>query len=217
MHGQEIDNASPTGVCNGSGGHRFIHFYRHAPLEGELWAATWNVEGLSQIKLFELVYFMKRQRIGILCLQETHIPFTPYYNTDDGFLVILLGSSAGGRESAGVGFIIAPWLRKAVVGFLQQSNRLACLKLRVPHGQISIITAYAPHSGWAFDSRQAFFEDLGVMFTKTSVNGARFVFGDFNARIGHRIPGEEAFIGDYTFGNHRVHGELGSNRSLLIS
>ena len=159
---------------------------------------------------------MRRQGIHVLCIQEIHILRTPYYITDDGYLVVLSGSALGSREFAGVGFIIAPAARDSVIGFLQRSNRLACIKLRVEKGRAAIISAYAPHSGHSFDSRQSFFSDLQDIVTKTSVNGMKCIFGDFNARPGHAMPGEEAMIGDHTFGNHSAHTELGSNRALLL-
>ena len=79
--------------------------------------ASWNVEGLSDVKLWELTSLMRRRRISILCLQETHIAKSPYYTTDDNFLVILSGSSGEKREFAGVGFIIAPCAVQSLVGF----------------------------------------------------------------------------------------------------
>ena len=128
----------------------------HRPFKGKLRVATWNVEGLSDIKVFELTRFMERRGIHILCIQETHILQAPYYDTDNGYLVVLSGSASGPREYAGVGFIIAPSIRDSIIGFLQRSNRLACIKLRVERGRAAIISAYAPHSGWSFDVRQSF-------------------------------------------------------------
>ena len=54
--------------------------------------ATWNVEGLSEIKVYELITYMSRCEIGVLCIQETHIAKTPYYKTDSGYMVILSGN-----------------------------------------------------------------------------------------------------------------------------
>ena len=54
------------------------------------------------------------------------------------------------------------------------------------------------------------------MFRKTSVNGARCIFGDFNARLGHALPGEETTMGEHAFGNRSTHIESGSNRALLL-
>ena len=196
-------------------GNRFIRQAACTPFEGKLRLATWNVEGLTHIKIYELIQFMRRRCISVLCIQETHILKSPYY-TVDGFLVILSGSSSGERETAGVGFILSPNAQKSLVGFLQQTNRLACLKLRVKFGQIAIISAYAPHSGWAFDDRQAFFQQLSTMYERTSVNGVRMILGDLNARTGHALPGEDDILGPYTFGNNRVLSGAGTNRDLLL-
>ena len=110
-------------------------------------------------------------------MQETHIRTSPYY-TEDGFLVILSGASSVAKEFAGVGFIVAPWAKHSAIGFLQFSNRLCCLKLRVPHGQLALISAYVPHSGYSIDVRQAFFDELRHMYQRTSVNGLKLVLGD---------------------------------------
>jgi len=66
---------------------------------------------------------MRRNSIGIISMQETRVRDSPYY-TEDGFLLIFSGSSTGQPEFAGVGFIIAPWVKNAVLGFLQLSSRL---------------------------------------------------------------------------------------------
>jgi hypothetical protein len=66
------------------------------------------VEGLTDIKVVEVKSFMVRHRVSIVCLQETHVLQSPYYSTEDGFLVVCSGSASGSRENAGVGFILAP-------------------------------------------------------------------------------------------------------------
>ena len=82
--------------------------------------ASWNVEGLrgpSEIKLTELCMIMKREGISILCMQETHLSESTYFEVD-GFLVFNSGGCADVvRSYAGVGFIIAPWARSSIVTF----------------------------------------------------------------------------------------------------
>ena len=193
-----------------------MHMNKYFPFSGELYVASWNVEGLSDIKVWELIGMMRRLGIGILCIQETRISKSPYYFTDDGYLVVLSGSSSDEKEWAGVGFIISPFMVSSVCGFLQQSNRLGCLKLRVPGGKIGIISAYAPHGGYPFNSRQLFFDDLGRMFSRTSVNGLKLVFGDLNSRILKQVPGEELYFGEHVFGDASSLLKLGTNRELLL-
>ena len=205
---------SPTRIS--AGGNRFIHTVFPQVHNGQLSVATWNVEGLTDIKLHEVKTFMLRYSISITCMQETRVSQSPYYSTEDGFFVICSGSGTKGREYAGVVFLVAPWVKASIFGFLQHSSRLACLKLRVPGGKMAVISAYAPHSGHSFDTRQAFFEELGDVYSRTSVNGPKLVCGDFNARIQRRLPGEHSFVGDHVFGHSQARLELSSNRELLI-
>ena len=149
-------------------------------------------------------------------MQETRIKQTPYYTTDDGFFVVLSGSSSANREFAGVGFIIAPWAAHAVYSFKQISSHLAVVKLRTKGGKMSLISAYAPHSGKGFDERQLFFEQLDTAFQRTSVNGLKLVMGDLNSRLHRSFPGEHLIIGDHFFKTSVRRLELGSNRELLL-
>ena len=82
-----------------SGKNRFIGLRNAAPFDGDLVIASWSAEGLSEIKLWQLTSIMSRRHISILCIQETHIRQSPYYYTDNGFLMVLSGSSTGERES----------------------------------------------------------------------------------------------------------------------
>ena len=211
-----MSNSNVSPPAGGAGSNRFLYGYDTRPFDGDLVIASWNVEGLSEIKLWELTSIMGRRHIDILCIQETHIIQSPYYSTDSGYLVILSGSSSGDREYAGVGFIVAPWAKHAVAGFLQFSNRLACMKFRVKGGLIGVISAYAPHSGYAFDIRQCFFEDLASMLEKTSVNKMELIYGDLNSRIHRQQAGEEQCFGEHVFGNPRASLEANSNRELLL-
>ena len=99
---------------------------------------------------------MKQSEISVLCLQETHEAGSQYF-WYDSFLVILSGTECDGRTFTGVGFIVAPTVTHAVVGFLQYSDRLASLRMRVPGGQVCIASAYAPTNCQNFETRQAFY------------------------------------------------------------
>ena len=69
---------------------------------------SWNVRGLTELKLFELVLHMKKYSIDILCIQETWVAESQIYK-QYGFTVILSGSGLKGKSWAGVGFVVAPW------------------------------------------------------------------------------------------------------------
>ena len=94
---------------------------------------------------------MQTLQIWILCIQETHYTQSDHWITDAGYLVIFSGNKYS--THAGVGFIIAPFMRKAIYGFDCLNARLMSIKIRVPGGKIAIINGYAPHSGLALEDR----------------------------------------------------------------
>ncbi len=178
--------------------------------------ATWNVKGLTDEKLIALQQFMFRQDIDILCMQETHRQLSDYFISDAGFLVVLSGGPDNQREYAGVGFLISPQIRSAVHGFCQASNRMACLKIRVPGGKICVLSVYGPHAKRPFDERFGFFHDLLQFYQSISVHGPKIILRVFNSRLYTRFPGEDAIFGEYFFKNgcQRIKSDM--NRFLLM-
>ena len=119
---------------------------------------TWNVEGLTDSKVVELQNYMGNFGIGILCLQETHSAESVYETTDVGFLLVLSGMSDGECcETARVGFLIAPQLRRSIVSFCQGSSSMASLKVRVPGGKMTVCSIYAPYGCKPKQERMEFF------------------------------------------------------------
>ena len=104
---------------------------------------------------------MALYNIGILCIQETHRANSDYWLTESGYFIMLSGGPGIDREWAGVGIIVAPHLRSALLGFTQASDRYMGAKFRCSGGKLCIISAYAPHAGRPFDERLAFFENIG--------------------------------------------------------
>ena len=81
---------------------------------------TWNLEGLSEIKMHEITMYMESNSVDVLCIQETRRAKSDHFTTYNGYGVYLSGNGAGQREWAGVGFVIAPAFVPYVMGF--QSN-----------------------------------------------------------------------------------------------
>ena len=77
------------------------------PLSGDIYVASWNVEGLTDIRIFEICTYMRANRIDVVCMQETRKSDSDSYKTELGFQVILSGGPVGEKEWAGVGFIEA--------------------------------------------------------------------------------------------------------------
>ena len=181
----------------------------------QLAIGTWNVKGLTDIKIFTICMYMRKYGIDIICLQETWVPQAEYYY-EGGYKVILSGSDGTHRSWSGVGFVVAPWCTHRIHGFLQFSDRMASLKLKVSGGKVGIITGYAPHNLKPYDERHDFYINLGKLWEQTSVNGHKYLFGDFNARIGFQKAGEHEVFGPFGFGREAVHQVDVPNRDLLF-
>ena len=52
-----------------------------------------------------------------------------------------------------------------------------------PKWRWSALTVYAPHNLKESGEKVAFYDDLGKLLGKTSTNGPKLIFGDFNARL----------------------------------
>ena len=115
-----------------------------------------------------------------------------------------------------VGFIVGPKLRPHIEGYCQVSSRVASLKLKCAGGRFAIFSAYAPHNMRSLDERWAFYEELGNHWQRVSVNGAKLIFGDFNARLGNCRPGEEDIVGPYCCGREAAHKVEVPNRDLFM-
>ena len=93
---------------------------------------------------------------------------------------------------------------------------MAYLKMKVGNGKIAVFNVYALHNLKPHDERFDFYLELGKLLKECSVNGRRFLFGDFNARIGRRRAGEENICGEYGFAREAMHEIESPNRDLLV-
>jgi len=93
---------------------------------------------------------------------------------------------------------------------------MASLKVKTTGGVFALFSVYAPHNLKDTSEKLSFYDDLGKLLKRTSTNGPRFIYGDFNARIGTQRHGEQSVIGEHGFGREAVHKVDCPNRDLLI-
>ena len=190
--------AAADSFVNGSGGvHNMSQFK----------IMSWNIEGLSELKENEIVEYMSRFEIDVCCLQETRKSKSDVY-TSNGAWCILSGG--------GVGFVISRRFRQYVRGFCQVSDRIASLKINCAGGTFAIITVLAPHNLRPQPEKWDFYDQLSNVLSNTSTNGPKFVFGDFNVRVGQPRPGEHDMVGPHSFGVEAQHRVEMPNRDFLL-
>ena len=179
---------------------------------------SWNVEGLTDIKLEQLCSIMRTRALGLLCLQETRVSYSGSRILDNGYIVITAAQDDEKKTYAGVGFLLAPWMKKSVFSFKPISERICCIKLRVRGGKAAIFNTYAPHGGYEYAVRQRFFTDLAGNVADTSSYGLKLVVGDFNARIHNDRGGENQVFGRHCYGKRDYNPDqhANANRELLL-
>lgn len=121
---------------------------------------------------------------------------------DDEHIFCYFGETKG---QYGVGFLVKNKYKNNIESFIGVSERICILNLQFYYTKISIIQIYAPTSD-ASDNEIKFFyqqlQDTQLQSYKTLI-----ILGDFNARIGQRISGEERIIGKYCYGQRDKRGK----------
>jgi len=158
---------------------------------------------------------MKYNNIDILCIQETWTKKADVY-VEHGFEVILSGSELEGRTFTGVGFILAPHVRRRIRSYKQISDRVAVINVSVEGGVVAIFSAYAPHNLRPLDEKLEFYRNLDNAYNTCAVNLGKIILGDLNARVGKQACDEEHIVGPYGFGRPALQRDDVSNRELLL-
>ena len=196
--------------------HRLVGQSASEGCGNRLIVCTWNVEGLTDVKLEQILIYMAQNSLDVVCIQEVRKLKSDSFLHDSGCQIYWSGSGDGVREWAGVGFIVSKRLQKSVVGFTPISNRICCLRVRVTGGCLALFSVYAPHNGKDLSERSELYTSLEHAWDHASANQGKYIMGDLNARIGLRRPGEEHILGEFCFGREAVHTVEQPNRELLM-
>ena len=137
--------------------------------------ATLNVRSLlKQTMHKQIIDYMRLYDIHVLCLQEMRTVST---------------TSPNHREYAGVGFVLSPVARNALVRTTFVNSRLACISLLISGGELNIINTYVPQNARPEEERRAHFEQLQLAINKIEHKGPFVILGDFNSRIHGKLQG----------------------------
>jgi exonuclease III len=123
------------------------------------------------------------------------------------------------REHRGVGLMIHKTLKPIIINITPINGRIIVLELNtIPKSQI--ISIYAPQSGLSIDCKQEFYNQLSDIIAKYPNKHPTFILGDFNARIGRIIEGEQYTIGPYYFDQSKperpMHTNTQENREVFM-
>ena len=155
----------------------------------KLHIVSWNVEGLrgpeGVTKMDQILAHMKRHKIDIVMMQETHDEMSHHY-LKSGFQIYLSGTF--GHSHAGVGFVIAPHVRPFVYNFIACSSRVCSVHIRSQPRAVHLTNFYAPSQMQAVEADTQRKEDFWAEATDFYLhhfdeNVPFFAAGDLNARF----------------------------------
>ncbi|CAG4930860.1 unnamed protein product [Colias eurytheme] len=104
----------------------------------------------------------------------------------------------------GVGFLIKKHLKNNIECFTAKNERICTLHLNYNNTALSIIQVYAPTSEATDQEIKEFYEQLQETLIPCSKNV--IILGDFNARVGQKIKGEDRILGNSCFGKRDKRG-----------
>lgn len=162
--------------------------------------------------MVELQVLMLDRGIDILCMQETHRLKSEYFVTEFGCLIILSGSSEGHIEHAGVGFIIAPRLRRSIeAGISANGIQQVESEWRPDWDNHSVCAAQ-----WVCLSGQTtVFHRIDRLHKGPLGPWNKNGFANLYARIYRHLPGEHTFLGSHIFLNSSAESPADANRHLM--
>ena len=153
---------------------------------------TFNVRSLLKATMHrQIIDHMRRHDIHILCMQETRSKNTTQYVVDNFTFLTVSTVNTNQPEYAGVGFVLSPMARNALLRTSFINSRIACISVLIRGGELNILNTYVPQNARPEDERRDHFEKLQQAISQIARKGPFVVLGDFNSRLQGRLHGEE--------------------------
>ena len=168
----------------------------------------------------QVIDYMRAHDITVLCLQETKSKQTTQYVVDNYTFMTISTAPSSQPEHAGVGFVLSPLARNALVRVQPVNSRIASVSLLMAAGELHIVNTYVPHNARPEDERRAHFDQLQEHTETLKRKGPFLVVGDFKARLHGKLHGEGDVLGPHMFGKgyHAIgEDEFCRSQELLVA
>ena len=188
------------------------------PYASTLKIASFNTRSLLKLTMHrQLIDYMRAHNIEALCLQETKSKHTTQYVVNNYTFMTVNTAPSNQQEHAGVGFVLSPLARNALVRTQPVNSRIASVSLLMAAGELHIINTYVPQNARPEDERRAHFDQLHTHTESLKCKGTLVVVGDFNSRLHGKLFGEADVLGPYMYGKGcQAIGEDADNRFLFL-
>ena len=146
-----------------------------------------------------------RLQVDIAALQETRLAGQGSIKEKD-YTFFWCGKSIDERRDHGVGFAVKNSLLKIVELGEDGNERLLTLRLHTTNGTATLVSAYAPTLYSADEVKDAFYERLHHIISKTPKQDHLILLGDFNARVGTDYESWTPCLGKFGIGKQNSNG-----------
>lgn len=179
--------------------------------------ASWNVQGISDIKLYQLTRDCARLHVDVLGMQETHShsaePTTSHISNDYVYIDFGVSDASTPPGTGGLALVLHVDRYNELEWFRKISDRVAVAMARQGTRKVYYVIAYAPTlmaSQWRTPAaRRSFYADLDTAVRLAPSRARMLVMGDFNAKVGRVASAELApdCIGIHGKGTRNANGE----------
>lgn len=143
---------------------------------------TWNTQGLKG-KIEDVVKELEKRGVDVAVLTETKRKGNGLENCGD-FIHIYSGVPKSQRAAKGVSILIRKKYNNKITSWETINERLATLNLSLKGHRIVIIAAYGPNEDDTQPNKDAFYDQLNEILSRTGNQRETMVMGDLNARVG---------------------------------
>ena len=175
-------------------------------LNKSLRIGSWNVRTMLEVGKQEQIRLeMRRYRLHILGIGETHLSQCRQKQLDTGEVIIQSGEETTHRK--GVALMISKKAYQSFEGWEAHGPRLLRASFRAKKKKINIIQAYAPTNDATEEEKDDFYNRLQGLVDKLSMKDVNIVMGDMNAKVGKDNRGFEHIMGKHGTGEANDNGE----------
>ena len=181
---------------------------------------TYNVRTLiGEDRVLELEEELKGIKWDIIGLAETRRRGESIQRMASGNVLYTIGTAD--KCLSGVGFLVNKHLADNIVEFRGVSDRVAMIVIKINSTcDVKIVQVYAPTTAHDDEEVEAIYDDIADVVDNRTTRYT-IVMGDFNAKIGTRVDGEQNVMGLYGNGLRNERGsrliEFATSRKLYIA
>ena len=177
----------------------------------EVRIGCWNVRTMSSIgKTAQVCREMRKNRIDVLGVSECRWLEFGKVRTREQEEILYAGSTQ--KHERGVAIILSKAAAKSLMSWKPVSDRIITARLYSKYIKATIVQAYAPQNGSSDEEKNMFYEQLQTVFDETPKHDMIISMGDFNAKIGFQMKGEEGIVG-----RHVLKGDRTDNGARFVS